>query len=402
MGKYDRYKITLFIIIIFIILAQQIIYTATNSKLSKFNVKGNGVLLWKSWDLVVHEFPYNNAFSYGRIRFIYHFLPEFLINYEIYFQEQSYCRPYYNQNELFGYLQVRYENSIFSKSSLKAILGNLEQITIGQGLTYKEYRAKGYIIQFENDLFQFQNLVNGIGYIQRSDIILASFGFKKLINLNVIAIPTQYYNANELIISIDMQLSLYKMFNIYGEVGKEYILDSYNKDTKNYIMNSSITNNIFTLAGLSGIKWHFQKTYLKTTVNIEIRGYERDFNNLHSCYVNNDYTKLETRENSINNWRNYFVLPGKVYGIYFQTSNDIKLIKLKYDFFYNIDIEFLRLKYEKCIFNLNIYQTGIKSILGNYIEAFAGISNRNLQIPVIFTYELAAYPYIFAYLKFKF
>ncbi len=363
--------------------------------LTNFSVNGHGIFVYKTPDLIEGEHNQNHAFSYGRIRFNYNIVPELRVSYELYLEETSYCDSYYSKDTVLGHFQGVYENKLFNKIYLKAMVGNLERITLGAGLTYKEYEGQGSYFKAEYKGFHFSQWIIGIGYISSSDVLCSSFGWKDYLTINIINIPTHINNTNELFLTVHSKIDIFKNITLYGEIGKELLSKGliYRKNFANYASEK------FRSGGLIGLTGEMKNNNIRSILNIEARGYEKKFNRFHLLHTDNDYIQLEVRDKSINNWRNYYSRWGKVCGFFLKSFNDIRIIN---DFYFNLEDEYLYLKYRNKYCHFNIYQVGIKYLFTEYTEAFAGIANRNLQVPIKFTHELHANPYLYTYLKIKF
>jgi len=323
-----------------------------------------GSLIGQQGSLPYHMCYFSKFYLIGNIS------PNLYTKLTLFAKNDSLCGDYYEYGKLLYRFYGEYRSVKKNSFQWKIGFGDLGRITLGQGLTFDEIEFEGTKVQllFKKIIVTLIGLPAGLTGDEDIGIIRLSnsneyFG---LTFVDTLFHFSGNYDDKQWLASIDCRIPFFKYFTLYGEVS----------GVKNVTVNIPKSEGLGFLAGLNLI---YQDNKQSLKLLTELRKYESDFNNFYVGRLGSIYQGQDTEDKKINNWRNYLLFTGDVYGKCFQFVLTKRVYK---NLSWLSEIEYLDIIHDNGTKNFSFYKLGfVFSLVPEKLDFYFLVSNKSINNP---------------------
>lgn len=304
------------------------------------------------------------------------------LHFTLYAFNKSICAPYYEEGALRFRFNAFYSGYLKNLCSFKLTTGNLGWLTSGNGILIDQMDTDGFQVEaskiFNTNLSISYTLLPA-GLMENSDTHFFSLSpFLKNVRINYMYVAfareyddDEFYYEKEFqkVLSVDWKIPLNKYLYVYNEIAIT------RNACKNFI-NSG-------WAGLFGFDFLYIDESKKIEVRTEVREYSKNFNSLYQGHLEKIYHGMDSQDKKINNWRNYALSEGRLFGYAFDIKFDREFfnsIKLKNSLkmFYSLHLEYLKLLNKNSNKEFIFYTIGGKLNFNKNVNILLAFSNKSV------------------------
>jgi len=332
--------------------------------LSETTISSNAHLIWRGLDKNDQR-PYHAGY-FAELTLSQKINPSLNISIPFRFFNPSFSSGYQSQQQLSSGIQIVSKQDLLGYSSMIKV-GDLNKVTVGNGLTFENFEAEGF--QFKSSYLlgtlYFDYLAHGLTYDE--DIAIITFKNSDFLNGYILTDTTDFLFS---IIGYFGKIPLSNNFQINYESAYAYSKNDIKgtplaiKFSPKYMLNSPGTKilleasaRLYTASFTKSIHDHGRKTK-------PIRRY--------GIYLNKE-------DEAYDSWYHYIINDQSVENTTFGISVRIKIEHALTDFL-NIygDYEFVHQNFDIQSLNKTFYSIGLKQILSSNHYIYEGISNKTL------------------------